>query len=95
MSRRCQLACYVADEVGAAFVRRARSRDLTVASALRQLIIADLYRRDAPAELRQHILFLTVAMDGLLTAHPDPDLRPRLIQIWRERIAEEVDSHAA
>ena len=89
MSRRFQLACYVADEIGAAFVQRARSRNLTVASALRQLIITDLYRSTDPAEQRHNMLFQTIALDGLLGAHPDPALRDRVLQAWRERLAEE------
>lgn len=95
MSRRFQLACYVVDQVGEAFVRRARDRNLTTASALRQLVIADLYGRVDPAEARQNMLFQTIALDGLLEAHPDPELRPRLLRIWRERVAEEGLGHAA
>lgn len=94
MSRRFQLACYVSEEVCRAFVDRARAHNITVASSLRQLVLADLYSRSDPAELRQNLLFLTIALDGLLQAHPDPDLRPRLLKIWRDRIAEEGLSHA-
>lgn len=95
MSRRFQLACYVVNQVGDAFVQRARDRNLTVASALRQLVIADLYGRADPLEARQNMLFQTIALDGLLEAHPDPELRPRLLRIWRERMAEEGLDHAA
>ncbi len=95
MSRRFQLACYVPDQVGNAFVERARSRNLTVASALRQLVIADLYRGADPAELRQNILFQTFALDGLLASHNDPDLRARVLRVWRERLAEEDRGHEA
>jgi hypothetical protein len=95
MSRRFQLACYVVNTVGEAFVQRAHDRNLTVASALRQLVIADLYGRADPVETRQNMLFQTIALDGLLEAHPDPQLRPRLLRIWRERMAEEGLGHAA
>lgn len=95
MSRRYQLACYVSEDVSRAFTEHVRSRNLTVASAVRQLVLADLYSRADPAELRQNLLFLAIALDGLLQAHPDPELRPRILNIWRARLAEEGLTHAA
>jgi hypothetical protein len=89
MTSRIQLVTYVPKEVGDAFLQRTRSYNLTAASALRQLVIADVYGRGDPVETRRNILFQTIALDGLLQAHPDPELRPRLLRIWRERIAEE------
>lgn len=35
------------------------------------------------------LLFAAIAMDGLLAAHPDQHLRPKMIQLWRERLAAE------
>ena len=95
MSRRFQLACYVTEDVSRAFTERVRARDLTVASAVRQLVLADLYSRADPAELRQNLLFQTIALDGLLQAHPDPELRHRILTIWRARLAEEGLTDAA
>ncbi len=95
MSRRFQLACYVSEDVSRAFAERARSRDLTVAAAVRQLVLAELYSRADPAELRQNLLFQTLALDALLQAHSDAELRPRVLQFWRERLAEEGPTHAA
>lgn len=95
MSRRFQLACYVSEDVSRAFIERVRARNLTVASAVRQLVLADLYGRADPTELRQNMLFLAIALDGLLQAHPDPELRPRILNIWRARLAEEGLTDAA
>lgn len=94
MQRRFQLSCYVTSDISAAFLARAKARNLTGSSALRQLVINDLFGPAFdPREQRNHILFMAIAMDGLLDAHPDPELRPRLIQIWRDRIAEEEGRH--
>ena len=96
MQRRFQLACYVTDDLSTAFAARARARDLTVAAALRQLVINDVFGvAYDPREQRNHILFMTIAMDGLLTEHPNPELRSRLIKDWQERVAREDQSHAA
>ena len=96
MHRRFQLACYVTEDLAAAFLARAKARNLTLAAALRQLVVADLFGSAVDVrEQRNTILFIAIAIDGLLHAHPDPDLRPRLIEMWRERVAREDQSHAA
>lgn len=96
MQRRFQLACYVTDDLSAAFAARARARDVTVAAALRQLVVNDVFGAAYdPREQRNHILFMTIAMDGLLAEHANPELRPRLIKTWQERVAQEDQSHAA
>jgi hypothetical protein len=76
-------------------MERARTRNLTVAAAVRQLVLADLYSRDDSAELRHNVMFQTIALDGLLQAHLDPELRPRILKIWRERLAAEGLTHTA
>lgn len=96
VQRRIQLACHVSRDVSVAFTARAKSRELTVAALLRQCALNELY--GAAFDTRQHrdhILFIAIAVDGLLGANPDPDLRPRLIEIWKERVAREDQSHAA
>ena len=50
---------------------------------------------DQGTEQREQILFIAIAMDGLLNAHPDPQLRQTMIRLWRERLAEEGRSDAA
>jgi hypothetical protein len=89
MSRRFQLACYVADDVGRSFVKRAQERNLTTVSALRQLVVAYLYGGADSVEERSKLLFQTLALDALLQAKADPDLRQRVLQVLRERIVEE------
>lgn len=95
MSYRNLISCHVGDALRTAFYDLAKSRDMTVASLLRQMIVREVHAPpDFSLEIRDHILFMAIAMDGLLEAHPDPELRPRLIEIWRERIAREDQSHA-
>ena len=50
---------------------------------------------DQVIDQREQILFIALAMDGLLNAHPDPQLRPTMVRLWRERLAEEGRSDAA
>lgn len=96
MQRRFQLACYVTEDLSAAFAARARTRNLTIAAALRQLVLNDTFGPAFdPREQRNHILFMAIAMDGLLMEHANPELRPRLIRLWEERLAREDQSHAA
>lgn len=97
MSRRYQLACFVTRELYEAFNTLAAVQHVTVTGLLRRLIMTEL-EADAllpPAELQRHILFLAIAMDGLLAANDDKALRPRIIQIWRERLDREGPSHEA
>lgn len=90
MSYRNLVSCHVSDAVRVDFFALAKSRDMTVASMLRQMIVREINMpQDWSREHHNHILFVAIAMDGLLEAHPDPELRPRLIDIWRERIERE------
>ena len=95
MQRRFQLACYVTGEIAAAFATRAKAHNLTTGALLRQCALAELFGAFDARQQRDHILFIAIAVDGLLGANPDPDLRPRLIEIWKERVAREDQSHAA
>lgn len=91
---RFQLACYVPTAVGDAFVQSARGRGLTVAAALRQLVLAEIYLGMDAHELQRNVLFQTVALDGLLASHPDAGLRSRVLTQWRERLSTVVASDA-
>lgn len=95
MPYRNLVSCHVSDPVQADFVALAKSRDMTVAGLLRQMIVREI---DAPPDftrdMRNYVLFMAIAMDGLLEAHPDPELRPRIIEIWEERVAHEDGRHA-
>lgn len=96
MPYRNLISCHVSDAVRDSFYALARSRELTAASLLRQMIVREIADpRDHAAEQRSQILFLAIAMDGLLAAHSDPELRPRLVRLWQERIAREEQSDAA
>ena len=96
MPYRNLISCHVSDAVRDSFYALAKSRELTAASLLRQMIVREIADpRDHAREQRSQILFLAIAMDGLLAAHADPELRPRLVRLWQERIAREEQSDAA
>ena len=88
MSRRYQLACFVTHDLFDAFHDLAKAQHTTVTGLLRRLIITELEASSLlpPLELQRHILFLAIGMDGLLAANADETLRPRIIEIWRERL---------
>ena len=66
-----------------------------MAALLRQIIVRETLERACTQEHTwEMIVFLTLAVDGLLGAQPDPELRPKIIQLWQERLAEEVRRHA-
>jgi hypothetical protein len=88
------IACHVSDAVHAEFQTLAKSREMTVAELLRKMVIGELSQRHHAREQREQVLFLAIAMDGLLAAHPDPELRPRLIRLWQERLAHEEQRDA-
>lgn len=94
MSYRNLVSCHVSDAVQADFAALAKSRDTTVAALLRQMIIREIEAPpDFSEQMREYILFMAIAMDGLLAAHADPELRPRMIQIWRDRLDQEGRRH--
>lgn len=96
MPYRNLISCHVSDAVRDSFYALAKSRELTAAGLLRQMIVREIGDpSDHAREQRSQILFLAIAMDGLLAAHPDPDLRPRLVRLWQERIAREEQCDAA
>ena len=72
------------------------TRQTDVGKLVRQLIARELAgAHDRTAEAYDQILYLAIAMDGLLGAHPDRDLRPKLLRIWQDRLAEEGRSGEA
>ena len=73
----------------------ARDRGLDAGKLVRQLIARELSAApDRALEAQEQILFIAIAVEGLLAAHPDPDLRARMVNIWRDRLAEEGHRHA-
>lgn len=76
--------------------RLAGERDIDVAKLLRQLIARELAGgHDRTRESLDQLLFVALALEGLLQAHPDRDLHPTIVRLWRERLAEEGLRHAA
>ncbi len=74
----------------------AHARDTDLGKLLRAIIRRELLgAASTPAEQHEQILFIAIAMDGLLGVHPDPDLRESIITLWRERLAQEARRHVA
>ena len=93
MSYRNLISCHVSDGVAEAFAGLARTRETTMAALLRDMIERELGARPFfDALMRDYILFTALALDVLLQANSDPDLRVRVLQVWRERIAA-LDGH--
>ena len=89
------ISCHVSDGVRDSFSALARSRGLTMAALLRQIIVRETLKRAGTQEHTWEMtVFLTLAVDGLLGVQPDPELRPKIIQLWQERLAEEARRHA-
>lgn len=89
------ISCHVSDAVRDSFSALAKSRDMTMAALLRQIIVREtLEPASAQEQMREMIVFLALAVDGLLGAQPDPELRPKIIRLWRERLAQEARRHA-
>lgn len=74
---RAELLAHVAqiDSDPSKFVRRLIARALSTV-------------RDAEGEMQQHVLFCTLALDYLLEAHADPDLRKKVVDNWKEVVAD-------
>ena len=86
----------VGDQMRADILALAIARNTDTGKLLRAMVRRELARGpDHVTEQREQILFIAIAMDGLLGAHPDPQLRPTMIRLWRERLAEEGRSHVA
>ncbi len=66
----------------------AAERHTDVGKLLRGLIHRELRGAGNNAvEEREMIIFIAIAIDGLLGTNPDPELRPTIIKLWRERLA--------
>jgi hypothetical protein len=80
----------------AELIALAARHETDVGKLVRDLIAYELaVGRDRMKEAFGQLLFLAIAMDELLAAHSEPDLRDHVIRQWRARIAEEGTSDAA
>ena len=96
MSYSNNMNCRVGDQMRADILALAIERNTDTGKLLRAMVRRELARGpDHVTEQREQIMFIAIAMDGLLGAHPDPQLRPTMIRLWRERLAEEGRSHVA
>ena len=93
-SYRNQISCCVSDQVAADLSAVAASREITVAALVRQAIVRELYdRKDPLPEIHRHMMFVAIAVDGLLSRLTDPEFRTKAIEMWRKRIADEEQRH--
>ena len=80
----------------AELIALAARRDTDVGKLVRDLIAYEIaLGRDRMKEAFGRLLFLAIAMDELLAAHSDPELRDQVIRQWRARIVEEGSTDAA
>ena len=90
MSYHNVLSFRVGNELHADLLALVAKRGTDVGKLIRSLIYRELRGGiDQALEQYEMTVFLAIAMDGLLLAHPDPQLRPKLIKLWQERMAEE------
>ena len=74
----------------------AASRQTDVGKLVRRLIANELAgSRSRFEEAIDQILYLAIAMDGLLATNPNPDLRENMLRLWQDRLAEEGRSDEA
>ena len=85
----------VSTEMHAALAALAKRRDSDSCTVIRELLAREISRSpDWMEELRERVLFLVIAMDGLLSEHSNRELRTAMLNAWEKRMAEET-SHAA
>ncbi|WP_375402892.1 hypothetical protein [uncultured Sphingomonas sp.] len=74
----------------------AEQRGLSVSALVRSMIERELEayprREQRKQEAFDQILYLAILLDGVY-AQREPDLRSKLIQVWRDRLAEEGRTH--
>jgi hypothetical protein len=81
----------VTAEMHAALEELAKRRDSDSCKLLRELVGRELSRSaDRNEELRERVLFLVIAMDGLLSEHPNRELRTSTLNAWEKRLIEEA-----
>jgi hypothetical protein len=81
----------VTAEMHDALAALAKSRDSDSCKIIRELLARELSRSpDWMEELRERVLFLVIAVDGLLSEHPNRELRTRTLNAWEKRLIEEA-----
>lgn len=92
MYRDRRLQTYVAQHVAEWIEERARQREVGVSIVIRDLLFA-AWRRELDSQPHspgtdpeRHKVFVTVALDAILTNHPDETLRERTIAAYHGRL---------
>ena len=81
----------VTAEMHDALAALAKRRDSDSCKIIREILARELSRSpDWMDELRERVLFLVIAMDGLLSEHPNRELRAGMLNAWEKRMAEEA-----
>ena len=85
----------VTAEMHTALEALAKRRDSDSCKILREILSRELsWSPDWMEELRERVLFLVIAMDGLLSEHPNRELRTSTLKAWEKRLTEEVGTAA-
>lgn len=93
MTRHIPLQTYLPAHVAGWIREAATTLDLTVSVIMRDIIMAafrdEQNRRDGAPDtdnLDRQSVFISIALDALLTAHPDKKLRDRVFEDYARRV---------
>jgi len=85
----------VSDPMRVDLERLAAERHTDVAKLLRSIVAHELANpHDRTTELYERVLFLVIAMDGLLAEHGNRELRTQILTAWEKRLIEEARHEA-
>ena len=90
------IAIRLSSSMRAELAALAHARQTDVGKIVRRLIANELSgARERIDEVLDLVLYIAIAVDGLLAAQPDPELRHEMLRLWKARLAEEGRPHAA
>lgn len=86
MIRRHQITCYLSRASLDELKQQARVEGISLSAWIRQIISANLARNPTEAieDLADRMLFATLALEALLSAHPDKDLYEQVTKAWHD-----------
>ena len=86
MSYKNIIAFRASAEMRASLDHLAETRETDIGKIMRLLVARELGTvRDPLADLREHVLFAALGVDGILT-HLDPKLRSEIMRLWQDRV---------
>ena len=84
MIRRHQITCYLSRQSLDELKQQARVEGVSLSAWIRQIISANLAQNPTEAieDLADRMLFATLALEALLSAHPDKALYEQVTKAW-------------